>query len=708
MRDRVLTAAVLALLTATMLMAHRQRIDAPVGAQSVLYLVADSERELSRLPAKFTRISDKDEIEAGNRIVAPSLNGDGLTPADREIEAYVRQVGARIALGAQRKLPYQFHYIADRNFINAFALPGGHVFVGAGLLERMETEDELASVLGHEIEHIDHYHCAERLQTEAALRKLPLGDLLGISVEIFQAGYSKDQELEADREGVRLASRAGYAAGDGAIRMFQTFDELMRQADDPAKSPQQEIGRVAADVLSGYFRSHPLPAERIAQIRAMLGREPATAVHERDLAILYIFLTWHSADRIAEEKFDKAVTFANRSLQLKPGYAPALLALTESELGLGNRELAEVAYRNLVDEDLSVAGALHAWTEQFVQKLLGERKYDHGIAVLQTLLKFQAYEPNLLRLLAMAQTGKGDTSGAAVTANNLRLRYPDIAAQFGEETAEQASSLLSAKKFSEASAMAKLSLALDRQKALHTLGDAEFAQARFAEAAAAYQTMLHGVIDDASLLRAYADALGGARPATAVHEFEATVSHIRLLGGGGEVAATETAGLWLMAGESGAAQRVQEKVQNANIPPELLGRLGWWYFRARRMEEAATVLRTAMTLRPNNTETQNNRAWVDLELGKDAFPAFNAMWSTNRQPYPNVGNEPEVGVAMSEWQAGKPDEALREWSIVSHEEPQWLNAAWRNAIYPPHVTQLAAQIEAEKQRREPHWTTLRK
>jgi hypothetical protein len=84
------------------------------------------------------------------------------------------------------------------------------------------------------------------------------------------------------------------------------------------------------------------------------------------------------------------------------------------------------------------------------------------------------------------------------------------------------------------------------------------------------------------------------------------------------------------------------------------------------------------------------------------------MWRTNRQPYSNVGNEPEVGLAMSEWQDGKPDEAVREWSIVSHEEPQWLNAAWRNAIYPPHVTQLAAQIEAEKQRREPHWTTLRK
>ena len=72
-------------------------------------------------------------------------------------------------------------------------------------MDLMDSEDELAAILGHEIEHIDHYHCAERVQLEVRLRHLPLRGLFELPVRLFEAGYSKDQELEADREGTRLA-----------------------------------------------------------------------------------------------------------------------------------------------------------------------------------------------------------------------------------------------------------------------------------------------------------------------------------------------------------------------------------------------------------------------------------------------------------------------------------------------------------------------
>ena len=71
--------------------------------------------------------------------------------------------------------------------INAFALPGGHVYVGGGLLQLMDSEDELAAVLGHEIEHIDHYDCGERVQREQALRRIPLGVIVALPVEVFEA-----------------------------------------------------------------------------------------------------------------------------------------------------------------------------------------------------------------------------------------------------------------------------------------------------------------------------------------------------------------------------------------------------------------------------------------------------------------------------------------------------------------------------------------
>ena len=174
--------------------------------------------------------------------------------------------------------------------INAFALPGGHVYVGGGLMELMDSEDELAAVLGHEIEHIDHYHCAERVQREQALRKIPLGGLVALPIEVFEAGYSKDQELESDREGTRLAVEAGYSAS-GAIRMFETFGRLYEEYQAKAKTPQEELSRVAQQTLEGYFRSHPLPSERITQVRKLIASEGWTPRPERDLAVAYIFWT---------------------------------------------------------------------------------------------------------------------------------------------------------------------------------------------------------------------------------------------------------------------------------------------------------------------------------------------------------------------------------------------------------------------------------
>src|SRR5262249_56929954 len=109
---------------------------------------------------------------------------------------------------AGRKLDLRFHYVPAANFVNAFALPGGHVFLGKGMLRLMDSEDELASVLGHEVEHVDNYHCNDRVALQARLKHLPLGGLVTLPVELFQAGYSKEQEMEADRDGAGPAGMA--------------------------------------------------------------------------------------------------------------------------------------------------------------------------------------------------------------------------------------------------------------------------------------------------------------------------------------------------------------------------------------------------------------------------------------------------------------------------------------------------------------------
>src|SRR6266568_7258056 len=263
MKRWIALSIILLLGLAAIVVSERRKVDVAAGPDALLYLVADTEQELTRMPVSFTKMSDQEEIGIGNQLAQSyELQREAKKdPEIVEIETYLNQVGSRLAVHARRKLPYKFHYIPDDGFVNAFALPGGHVYIGSGLLAMMDSEDELASVIGHEIEHIDHYHCAERAQQERALHRIPLGELLSLPIELFEAGYSKDQELEADREGTRLAVESGYSAS-GAIRMFETFQRLFDEYHARSKTPQDELSGVMRDTLEGYFRSHPLPAER--------------------------------------------------------------------------------------------------------------------------------------------------------------------------------------------------------------------------------------------------------------------------------------------------------------------------------------------------------------------------------------------------------------------------------------------------------------
>ncbi len=243
----------------------RKKTEARVGPEAVLNAVAETEREVSRVPARLTRLSDEEEVRVGDGMAESYLaQRRPLTPGDNDFENYLAAVGRAVSARARRKLDYRFHYLPDPNFINAFALPGGHVFVGKGLVLLMSSEDELASAVGHEVEHVENYHCNERV----ALQQLPLGQLIALPVELFQAGYSKEQELEADRDGTDLAVRAGYSP-QGAIRLFQALRRIEKEYEIKAQSPDQEISRVAIEGLKGYFRTHPLAEEREVQIRRL-------------------------------------------------------------------------------------------------------------------------------------------------------------------------------------------------------------------------------------------------------------------------------------------------------------------------------------------------------------------------------------------------------------------------------------------------------
>ena len=227
----------------------------------------------------------------------------------------------------------------------------------------MDSEDELAAVLGHEIEHIDHYHCAERAQQEEALRRIPLGGLVAIPIFVFEAGYTKDQELEADREGTKLAVEAGYSV-NGAIRMFEAFNrmyERYRAQKAHANSPQEELSDVAMQTLEGYFRSHPLPAERIAQIQKLIASEGWSAKSERDLAVAYIFWTDRAQTAMNEKKYSEAEQLASRSLKMHPDQPEARYTLARAQFSQVKFSDAAASYRSLLEKDSNRLPAVEAY-----------------------------------------------------------------------------------------------------------------------------------------------------------------------------------------------------------------------------------------------------------------------------------------------------------------------------------------------------------
>jgi predicted Zn-dependent protease len=255
---------------------QRRQKSTAVSPNAILNMAADAQRDLSRLPMHLTRLSDEQEIAIGRELASRYVaQTRPLIHEEQGLAKYVRHVGANVALHAHRHLPYSFTVLPDHNMLNAFSLPGGPVYVGEGMLDLITNEDELASVLAHEIEHIDHYHCVERVQVEARLKKLNLdivGALVQIPLDFWEAGYHKDEEFEADREGMYLAVQSGYSPY-GSVDLFERFAKLSDEYVIHAKNPDEELSQLAIQSLIGYFRLHPLPSERLAQANRIIAQE---------------------------------------------------------------------------------------------------------------------------------------------------------------------------------------------------------------------------------------------------------------------------------------------------------------------------------------------------------------------------------------------------------------------------------------------------
>ena len=213
-------------------------------------------------------IDEPEEIEIGHGIAENLLGASPLLPDDK-VQQYINQVGRWVSLHTERPdLPWQFGVLASTD-VNAFATPGGTIFITNGLLQRLNDESELAGVLAHEMVHVLRKHhlaalqksarmdIASELAGEALKNKADsavLNKAIKAGTEVYARGLDKNDEFEADRMGVVIATRAGYDPY-GLPAVLQMLDSI--NAQDSA--------------MALMFKTHPAPHDRLVLLDKEMG-----------------------------------------------------------------------------------------------------------------------------------------------------------------------------------------------------------------------------------------------------------------------------------------------------------------------------------------------------------------------------------------------------------------------------------------------------
>lgn len=215
---------------------------------------------------EISLIGEEREVEMGREAAEQAMQTIGLVD-DQALQSYVQTVGQRLASQSERpNLPWTFRVLDDPT-PNAFAYPGGYIFVTRGMLGLMDSEAELAGVLGHEIGHVTARHAINRI-SEAQVAQIGLGvgsvlvpglgelsGLVGVGLQLLFLEHSRDDESEADALGF------GYALGGG-------YD--VREMDDVFISLDQIQQASGRSPLPTWASTHPAPGDRVAAIQQRL------------------------------------------------------------------------------------------------------------------------------------------------------------------------------------------------------------------------------------------------------------------------------------------------------------------------------------------------------------------------------------------------------------------------------------------------------
>ncbi|MXV38716.1 M48 family metalloprotease [Flavobacteriaceae bacterium Ap0902] len=208
-------------------------------------------------------LSPEQEIQLGLDGRDYMIQESGGLYQDQEVQQYVDQIGADIVQksdASKTPYPYEFHVLADPNTVNAFAMPGGQIFITVGLLKRLQSKDQVAGVLGHEVGHVVARHSAQQMEKQKLTQGLVgAAGVVGGDVNSAQyaqmignmvnMSYGRADELQSDELGVRFMIQAGYdpSALIGVM-------EILAEASGGQSQPE-------------FASTHPSPDNRIQKIK---------------------------------------------------------------------------------------------------------------------------------------------------------------------------------------------------------------------------------------------------------------------------------------------------------------------------------------------------------------------------------------------------------------------------------------------------------
>jgi predicted Zn-dependent protease len=227
------------------------------------------------VPLVACGISQQQEIQMGQEY-AQQINAQLPIVQDPELNRYINVLGDSIAgITSRKDLDWHF-FIVDSKEVNAFAVPGGYVYVNRGLIERSDKMDEVAGVLGHEIGHVVRRHTVKQMEKEqganvgitlaCVLTGVCNSQVAGAAINIaggaLFARFSRSDEAEADQEGFNNVVRAGISP-EGMVSMFQKL--LEERKSRPAG-------------VEAWFLTHPLEEDRITAIQSRINQLPPSTL----------------------------------------------------------------------------------------------------------------------------------------------------------------------------------------------------------------------------------------------------------------------------------------------------------------------------------------------------------------------------------------------------------------------------------------------